>query len=231
MKVALGRILFGIMLTTLLFVAALAPTTVRLTPTDDLWVYPHASDPQKDAYLRVWGVEDRAVAEDPSDAGNFSYSYLQWDVSSIPAGAKVSGAKLILVHVSDPKYTEHLAQKAPLQARPVIGAFTEKTWSYADSAKVYPAAEEKSVFGSASPSPWPKAGEEFKLTLDLLKGPNDFSKYLAASLAAKKPLALALTTKLEVNAVEGVQALYKVYSKDSPASLTRPALEVTYTTE
>ncbi len=48
-----------------------APQTIELTPTDDIWVYPHASDPEKDGYLRCWGVDGQAVAPDPAQNEEF----------------------------------------------------------------------------------------------------------------------------------------------------------------
>src|SRR5687768_10306177 len=92
------------------------PATVELTPTDDVWVYPHASD-QKDAYLRVWAAGGPDLAADAGELEQVSYAYLRFDVSKVPAG-KITEAKLTVTHVASPTFTIELAKKSPLLARP-----------------------------------------------------------------------------------------------------------------
>src|SRR3954469_4487441 len=95
---------------------SLAATTLSLNPTDDVWVYPHASD-QKDVYLRVWGAEGRDSPKKVAEVQDFSPSYLRFDVSKVPAG-KVTSAQLILTHVANPGYAQDYAKDNPLRARP-----------------------------------------------------------------------------------------------------------------
>src|SRR5256885_1361944 len=121
------------MLLTMLAACVLAtgPQTFDLTPTDDVWVYPHASDPQKDPFLRAWGSAGKAVAATPAEGSDFSYSYLKWDTAAISkAPGKVTEAKLIVTLIADPTYGEDEAKASPLEVRPLKGDFSEKTWDY-----------------------------------------------------------------------------------------------------
>lgn len=211
------------MITTLLAALMVAPTTLTLTPSDDVWVYPHASDPSKDEYLRVWGVGGKAVAEDSGDADNFSYAYLKWDVSSVPKDAKITEAKLIVTHIASPSFDQETAKKNPLEARPILATFEEKKWNYEDSFKNAPDKKDKSWFGTGFPDLIP-ADKPFTITIDLLKGPNDFKKYLADNPSS---LALAIVSVLDPSESEN-RRTYKFYSKDTEKAERRPVLKLTY---
>src|SRR5215475_5485714 len=80
----------------------LAPQTIELTPTDDIWVYSHADDPQKDEYLRCWGADGMAVAPTGEELEEFSYSYLKFNLNKLPKEVKLKEATLILWHIPDP---------------------------------------------------------------------------------------------------------------------------------
>jgi len=212
------------MVTAFLAFAAMATPPLSLTPTADVWVYPHASDPERDSYLRVWGAGGDAVSADPGDAGDFSYSYLKWDVSPVPAGAKLKAATLVLTHTASPTFTLDQARLAPLEARTVSADFEEKGWTYEKSVKIAPDKGNDAIFGAASPDSLGDA-KDFTITIDLMKGPNDFRAYFAKAIEAKQ-LALALTSRIDPS--EGQRSFYKVYSKDTQTASQRPSLNLTF---
>lgn len=203
---------------------ALAPQTADLVPTDDIWVYSHASD-TKEPLLRVWGADGRDVAADPMDADSFGYTYMKWDISNLPTG-KLKEAKLILTHVLDPGWTLDYATAHPLLARPVPSGFTEKTWDFARIDKFSPRDGDLAIFGSGVPAKVPMTDKDAKFSIDLLKGPNDFGKYLADARASKV-LAIALTSKMDVESM-GQGSIYKFYSKDAESASKRPILHLVF---
>lgn len=211
------------MLAALALISALkAPTTVDLIPTDDIWVYPHASDPGKDAYLRVWGAEGRDVAKDINELQDYSYSYLKFDLSKLPAG-KITGATLTLTHIADAGYDVAYAKQNPLRVRPMPSDFDEKKWDYQNAETIKP--DEKVIFGSAAPDKIPGGGKDFTITVDLLKGPGDFKAYVDNARGGKA-LALALTATMDVEE-HGQRCIYKFYSKDCETASKRPVLRLT----
>lgn len=211
------------MIATLLAVAAVgtAPQTIDFSPTDDIWVYPHASDPQKDGYLRVWGVEDQPVASDPGASDEFSYSYLKFDLAKLPKDAKVTAAVLVVFHTPDPTWPLDAAKKAPLQVRSMSGSFDEKSWDYGKVKTVNPTLGKESIFGTGAPEKLVD-GQPSKFEVDLLKGPNDFRK----ALGAGGSLQLALTSAINPAEI-GNRAVYKFFSKDWEKADVRPLLKIT----
>ncbi len=197
----------------------LAAQTLELTPTDDVWVYPHASDPQKDGYLRVWGVGGQAVASDPGQADEYSYSYLRFDLAKLPKGAKVAKATLTLMHTSDPAWQAKEAQAAPIEVRLVSKEFSEKAWDFSMGKTTFPTAGKEAVVSSFAPTKL-EAGQPTKFEIDLLKGPFklDFSK---------TSMALALTSTLDPSAI-GNRAVYKFFSKDYDKVEYRPKLVIQF---
>lgn len=216
------------MLASLVCFLALVPQTVNLTPTDDIWVYPHATDPSSDAYLRVWGMGGHALPEDSAESSDYGFSLAQWSIPSTLEGKKLVSAKLHLFQIANPKFTVRESTKHPLEARPGNSGFSEKTWQYTDLAKFFPVTGSKAVFGTGCPDATSVLTADFEITIDLLKGPNDFAKYLTEALTAKKPLALDLTTSLDITGDQGDTKLYKLYSKDAPAPEKRPRLELVF---
>lgn len=201
------------------------PTTLELTPTDDIWVYPHASDPSKDAYLRVWGAEGKDVAKDVNEMQDYSYSYLKFDLSKVPEG-KVTSATLTLTHVANPGFDLAYSKQNPVRARPLQPEFSEKGWDYAKAEDIKPEAGDKAVFGSGFAQTIP-SDKEFTITIDLMKGPKDFNAYVGSSRASSaKALALALTACLDVEE-RGQSCIYKFYSKDCENAAKRPVLKLT----
>lgn len=206
-------------------IALLADVTLR--PTDDVWVYPHAGDPAKDGYLRVWGREGEAVPKLAGDATEFSFSLLRFDPAALPDG-KLTKARLILTTTAGPNYTEEQAKKWPLQARPVDGGFAEKGWKYDLIERFMPTFDPKSVYGTGFPKPWPAPDVEGKIEIDLLQGPGDFRAALTTARKDGKPLGVALTAALDVQTNPDVQTIYKAYSKDAPVEASRPQLVLSF---
>jgi hypothetical protein len=205
-----------------------APKTIALTPSDDVWVYEHASDPAHDAYLRVWGNAGNAVAETPGDTGQFSYGLLRWNLDALPAGAKIVDAKLMLKQVSGAGYTVEEAKANPLEAREMTGEFTEKEWAFEQGAKTYPIKGKDAVFGSGYPTKIESA--DLPITIDLMGKKTPFAKDVAAALAGSKTLYMALTSTIDPSA-SGRTAVYKVFSKDAETAANRPTLVLTYEAE
>jgi hypothetical protein len=216
------------MLTSLLVCAAIVAVpaqTVELIPTDDVWVYPFAGDATKDTFLRVWGASGRSVADGQDSVDEFSYSLLQWDVSSLPKG-ELKEAKLIVFHIAETELSPALSRGNPMEVRPLATGWTEKGWQHSMVSKFAPMAGEKAVFGSGFLGQI-ETGKPFKIEIDLLKGPGDFKAHLIeACRAESKKVALGLTSKLNP-AEMGRSAIYKLYSKDGPAE-TRPVLRVVF---
>jgi len=197
------------------------PQTVTLEPTDDIWVYPHASDPSKDPFLRVWGAEGKSVAPAAEELEEFSYSYLKFNFKALPKG-KIEEAKLILTSIADPGYTADYAKDNPIEARSLRADFAEKTWEYDIARTLGPGSGGKAVYGTGYPEKWP-TGKPFPITLDLLKGPADFRADVEK--ARGEDFAIALTSTDDV-ATMGNTAVYKVYSKDADKKEYHPVLRI-----
>lgn len=199
-----------------------AAASLYIQPSDDVWVYPHASDASTDEYLRIWGAGGKATAED-AEAGGISYSYIKWDLTGLPKDTKITQAKIVLTHIPDPEFTLTDAKSNPVQVRGLVGNFSEKTWRFDNSSSVKPESEDKNVFGDGSPTEVPM-GKEFQIHVDLLKGPGDFRAYFEKALKGAKPeLALALTSAIDP-AELGQAGVYKVYSRNARNTKFRPIL-------
>lgn len=199
-------------------VIGLSTPPVEFTPTDDIWVYPHASDPMKDGYLRVWGTNGDAVAQDPGQADEFSYSYLKFDLGKLAKGATIKTAKLVLIHTPDPTWALSDAKATPLEARVLAKDFSEKAWEYSLGKSVYPTVAKSTVFGSGFPE---KIEQEkpVRFEIDLMKGPAKFGA------GPDGFVRIALTSALDPSAI-GNRAVYKFFSKDYDKAEYRPKLVV-----
>lgn len=198
---------------------------VDLTPTADIWVYPHASDPEHDAYLRVWGAEGKELPKDAGELPDFSISLLKWDATQIPAG-KITHAELVLTHIASPGYELAYAKQHPLTARAVRSDFVEKGWNYERAGDYLPDSKEASIFGTGAPASLGD-GKEFPIAIDLLKGKADFAAYVeSARTSSDHSLAIALTAGLDVEEF-GQSSIYKFYSKDADVAAKRPVLKLT----
>ncbi len=203
----------------------LSSTTLEFTPTDDLWVYSRASEPDKDPYLRVWGSEGLAVAPKGESAESFGYSYLRFDLSSArEATGKLVSATLVLTHVPDPAFTLEDVKGAPIEARALDVDFSEKTWTNEDIAKVFPKPDLASVYGSYTVTKLPEKGKPFAVEINLLQNKELFPMRWEA-VRNGKPLNLALTSTIDP---AGMKGIYKFYSKDAPEKELRPKLKLVF---
>lgn len=198
--------------------------TVDLIPTDDIWVYPHAGDPAKDAYLRAWGSDGKSVAGKEDSVENFSYSYLRFSLTSIKSGSKLEGATLTLFYIPNEELTPDIAKQSPIEVRALVGDFSEKGWSYDQVAKIAPAGDTKALFGRG----WPdkiEGDKPIEIKIDLMKEPSAFGDNFLKALAGNT-LELAITSKIDPSEA-GRGAVYKFYSKDGPKEY-RPYLSLKF---
>ncbi len=213
----------GDMLLSLIALASMAPKTFTLTPKETVWVYANASSPGDGTFLRAWGVDGKSCPPDGEDAGQFSFSYLKWDVSEVPANAKLVSAKLEMYNTPDPGYSIEGSKKSPLEVRPLVGEFDAKTWTFDMSAKVHPASAPTDVFGSGYPL-LIRPSEPVPFSVDLMAGPNLFGKELRAAVTSDKhQLNLCLTSALDPSA-DGRTSVFKVYGQSEAHENLRPRL-------
>lgn len=204
--------------------ASAIDTTVDLFPTDDIWAYPHASSPDSDPFLRVWGSEIGSVAASAAESESYGYSFLKFDLAGLPEGKAVKKAVLIVFQTPKPSFSLETAKRSPLEARAMPAGFSEKTWSYNDLANFMPVAGKAGLFGRAYPE---KVDEinEVPIHIDLTGTDSVFPKHFEAGRKAGV-LAIALTSEMNP-ADEETRATYKLCSKDGPKEF-RPVLKVTF---
>ena len=196
-----------------------------LSPTDDIWVYAHAEDPQKDSFLRAWGSNGRSIPVPGDDPQAYSWSLLKWDISGFPLNSKIAEAQLVFTAAPDAGYTAKDAADAPLEARPVKGGFNEKDWDYAEAEKYEPSGGEGDIYGSASPAV--VTPTEFTIVIDLLKGPSDFKALFDKAMKGDKTISLTIASRMDPGAL-GRTGVYKVYSKDATDPTMRPKLRLVF---
>lgn len=201
---------------TLLTAGLLSMQAVTLMPTDDIWVYPHASDPAGDPFIRVWGIDGDSVPSSSEDAGSFSMGYLKFSFASIPKGSEIKSAKLVVHQVAPAGYGVGDAKAAPLEARWISSKFAEKGWSADILNTILPKRE--GLLGSGSPEKID--GATIPITIELSKEPEKLNQALAEG-----EIAIALTSA--INAAElGRSAIYKVYSREEKDANLVPKLIV-----
>ena len=206
----------------LLAPAHLPERTVTLTPSDDVWVYPHASDPGTDSFLRVWGSDGKSVSAD-ADHNEFSYGYLRFDLSGIQTGA-LKSATLVLTHAPSQGWTLATAVSNPLEARLLKGDFDEKTWSYDKIDKCAPDSSKDALLGLGNPDKLPEEGKAAKFEIDLMKSPT-FGALLKPTIPNHVNIALA--SKVDP-ATLGRMSVYKFYSKDNADKSVQPTLKLVF---
>jgi hypothetical protein len=196
--------------------------TMTLSPSDDIWIYPHAADGAGDTFLRVWGSGGKSVPSDAGEAEDFSMGYLKFSLAGTPAGLELSTATLEVTSISNPGYTPDQTKYAPLEARSIPANFEEKGWDYSKLSATLPKVGIDSLFGSTGTA----TGNT--ISIDLLKGPGGFAKALdAAQKSSDKTIAIALTSSLDPSEL-GRSAVYKVYSKEADDKASRPKLILTW---
>jgi hypothetical protein len=208
----------------LALVAALLTRTLSMVPSDDIWVYPNASEPAGDPIIRVWGNEGRSVPAKDESSESYSFGYMKWKLTGVPADAKLTGATLTLHMFGKPGYAPDQAKQFPLEARPLAANFDEKTWSYDATSTLMPESEPSEIYGEASPSD----GEDVSVTLDLMAGKADFKAALAAALKAPShEIAIALTSKMDASAL-GRAAIYRIRSRKDKDPNMQPNLTLVF---
>jgi hypothetical protein len=215
------------MFLSLIAFAVAAPKMLTLVPKETVWVYANASTPGDGTFLRAWGVDGKACPPDGEDAGQFSFSYLKWDLSEVPQSAKLLSAKLLLNNTPDPGYTADMAKRCPVEIRPLIGSFDAKTWTFDMSSKTHPDSDAKAIFGTGFPSDIPKE-VPVPVAVNLLSGPNGFAKALSKALeSASHTLSLSITAKLDPS-TDGRTCVYKFYGQSESKEWLRPQLVLTF---
>jgi hypothetical protein len=194
--------------------------TVTLEPSDDLWVYPHASDQVNDPFLRVWGAEGKSLADDMMEANAFSYAYLRFPITRPSTGKSIKTAKLVLTMTPHASWGESLGKTYPLEVRMVSKFPEEGTWRYdSDLPKFMPQAGETGLVGKVQPSL--KREGDIVVEIELKVG----SEKLKAATESGS-INLALVSSIDPAAI-GERIVYKFYSR-SAESGKRPKLVVTF---
>ena len=196
--------------------------TYLVEADQDVWVYPHSSDPGGDSFLRVWGLGGKSVAASAGDAEDFSYSYLRFSFDKVPTDKKLVGAYMFLKPAGTPEIDAN-AKSWPLEVRPLKGKFTEKDWAYTQISDVSPSESEVYGTGVVSAADGPGAEKAFEIKIDLMGKDSKFSTALSKMLSEKQPMFVALTSKYDVSEM-GMKGVYKVFSKDNKDELIRPRL-------
>ncbi|HRK21918.1 MAG TPA: hypothetical protein PLX06_08920 [Fimbriimonadaceae bacterium] len=199
-------------------------TTLDLFPADDVWAYPHASSPESDPFLRVWGNESGSVARSAGESDAYGYSFLRFDLAGLPEGKSVKKAVLVLFHTPKPTFSLELAKRAPLEARAMPDGIREKNWSYNDLEKFMPVRDKAGLYGAASPDKLDE-NKEFAISIDLTGAESPFTKNFEAARKGGS-FSIALTSAMNP-AEEETRATYKLCSKDGPKEL-RPVLKITF---
>ncbi len=210
------------MVSTLLFAALLNRPVLAETieASEDVWVYSHASDPGGDSALRIFGNGGRAVAASAGDLESFSYGYLKFDVSSLPKDKKIASAEMILTPSGKPA-VDPAAKDWPLEVRPLVGKFAEKTWAFEMAGDISPSP--KSLYGSGVIKTT-TADDTFEIRINLLGEKSAFAEDFAK---LTDTLFVALTSKYDASE-QGMKGMYKVFSRDNKERAVRPRLEIKF---
>lgn len=215
------------MLTALILTARVA--TVTLEATDDVWVYPHASEQVEDPFLRTWGFEGAAV-EEPDPGMTVSWSLVKFDLGSVKVDGKLTRAVLVLTHAAKVGMTVKESADAPLEARSVEPGFTERLWDFKEAAKFSPKGAASEILGTGSIKSV-EEGKPTKIEVDLMAGPASFAGVLSSRLASTdKKVAFALTSKVDPEGSDNAR-IYKYYSHAADKAEYRPKLVLTFSPE
>lgn len=194
-----------------------AADEIVLEPTDDVWVYSHASDQDRDPFLRVWGGEHGSLPEAVGEGGG-AFSLIQFDLSRLDtatlqalAQGRVASAHLILTHVETRRENAAKLSKQPIEVRAAPAKVDERNWVYDDGAHAFPTGNPFGAYKGAIDA----IGQPFEVAIDLLSGPEDFRKALAAAGGGK--LALAITSPVEPE--DQTVGIFKFFSRNSPEKM------------
>jgi hypothetical protein len=204
------------LLGSLLMATAVSTAVIDVSPSDDVWVYPHAGRQDEDPFLRVWGGGDYALGTPSPGAFDFSYSLLKF---TLPEGKGTPKSALLIVNqTADPAYSEDDFLKAPLEARAAKADWNEQAWTFDMAIKNVPGKEEKDILGKGKREEV-LDGKPVKITINLLAGP--------AQVDWQGKLTLALTSRMDPESM-GEGRMYKLYSRQAPQVNLRPVLQLTY---
>ncbi len=187
--------------------------------SDDVWVYPHASTPGGEPFLRVWGSGSRAVDSAIPPGDEYSYGYVQFALKGAPAG-ELASAELIVWNVPNETLSKAVLKEYPLEVFGLKGSFKEDTFSFNDGS-VGPV---EPGFGKAEAS---IEKDGIKLTVNLLDEKGNFKK-MWSSARDKGSIGFALASML--SPTESRSMIYKVNSKEGPEA-TRPTLKLSFKEE
>ncbi|MBS1707731.1 MAG: hypothetical protein JSS65_03310 [Armatimonadetes bacterium] len=215
------------MLTALILASKLV--TVTLEPTDDIWVYPHASEQVEDTFLRVWGSDGQAVQE-PDPGMSASWSLVKFDLGEVKQDGKLTKAVLVLTHAPKVGVTVKESADAPIEARAVEAGFTERLWDFREAEKFSPEGKANEILGTGAIQAVVE-GKPTLIEVDLMKGPAPFATLLKSKLGSTdKKLAMALTSKIDPEGSNNAR-IYKFYSRAAEKVELRPKLMLTFSPE
>jgi len=186
--------------------------------SDDVWVYPHASTPGGEPFMRVWGSGTRAIDSAVPPGDEYSYGYVQFALKGAPAG-ELASAELIVWNVPNESLKPEVMKENPLEIYGLNQTFKEDTFSFNSSVGPVEPRLGKAV-GSVE-----KDG--IKLSVNLLDEKGNFKK-LWASARDKGSLGFALSSA--ISPAESRSMIYKINSKEGPEAV-RPTLKLTFKEE
>jgi hypothetical protein len=194
---------------------------ITVIASEDVWVYPNSSDPGADETFKIWGIEGKAVAPKPDQAENFGYGYLKFDFSAAPAGKKLVSAFMVLKPVAKMTVDKN-AKDYPLEVRPLVGKFAEKTFEHGMTSSVYPG---DSIYGTGVVAPVVGSTDEkdLEIRVDLMAKKSQFAEMFGKSAKGDKVMFFALTSKYDA-AELGRDGIYRIYTRDRKEENMKPKI-------
>jgi hypothetical protein len=194
--------------------AHLAFAAYTLSPSDDVWAYPHSSSPGQESILRVWGTGEKAVDAVSFEEGATSHGFMQFKLNDVKE-SELKSATLIVFADASESLTEEFVKKFPLEVYAMKGTLNEKEYQF-DAQPVLPTEQ---LFGKATAE---KVDGKWKLSIDLLS--NKEGKFAEFFAEAKKSGNLGFTLASKVSPADRT-GIYRVHSKESEEKF-RPKLEL-----
>lgn len=197
---------------------------MNIVPTDDVWIYAHASD-QTDPYLRFWGSEGISVP-DPNYDFSGAWACLKFDLSKAPK-KEITAAKLVIWLIPGSTINQDIANRYPVEVRMVSSKFAEKGFELSHSPQIIPNADKSGLFSTTKAKIADNNEKAQKIELDLLGDKSEFKKYFKdANGSSDRLLGLALTSTIDPAEV-GQSGIYKIYSRNADNEF-KPQLQLTF---